>query len=55
MAHRHKAIVELMMMVTSRPFDACENALTECERIEHQKILEGIEAISPSHYGCVAG
>jgi hypothetical protein len=44
----HKIAVELMMQVTGRPFDVCNDALTESERVEHQKFLEELESVSPA-------
>ena len=44
----HKTIVELMMVVTKKPFDYCEDAFLNLERKEHQKLLESLESHSPA-------
>ena len=44
----HKTIVELMMAVTRKPFDYCEDAFLNLEQKEHQKLLESLESHSPA-------
>lgn len=43
----HKLCVELMMKVTGRPFDYCENALLESSKSEHHDALVRLEEQSP--------